>query len=130
MVISQRKGFVMDNMENVDSKTTVAIDVLYTIVRYTTLGVEGVSRLELIPGSVNRILTGNVVDGVKIIIEKDLVYIDLFVVLNTGINVRDVSHKIQADVTRAIAEMVGMEVARVNIHIEDFHYNAIAEAKI
>ncbi len=120
----------MDNMENVDSKTTVAIDVLYTIVRYTTLGVEGVSRLELIPGSVNRILTGNVVDGVKIIIEKDLVYIDLFVVLNTGINVRDVSHKIQADVTRAIAEMVGMEVARVNIHIEDFHYNAIAEAKI
>jgi len=130
MVISQRKGFVMDNMENVDSKTTVAIDVLYTIVRYTTLGVEGVSRLELIPGSVNRILTGNVVDGVKIVIEKDLVYIDLFVVLNTGINVRDVSHKIQADVTRAIAEMVGMEVARVNIHIEDFHYNAIAEAKI
>lgn len=118
----------MENMDNLDSKTTIALDVLYTIVRYTTLGVEGVSRLELIPGSVNRILTGSVVDGVKIVIEKDLVYIDLFVVLNTGVNVREVSHKIQADVTRAIAEMVGMEIARVNIHIEDFHYNLVSEA--
>ena len=115
-------------MDYVDSKTTISLDVLYTIVRYTTLGVDGVSRLELTPASVNRILAGNVVDGIKITIEKDLVYIDLFVVLDTGVNVRNVSHKIQADVNRAISEMVGMEVARINIHIEDFHYNSATQA--
>jgi len=118
----------MDNMDYIDTKTTISPDVLYTIVRYSALGVEGVSRLELTPGSVNRILIGNVVDGVKIVIDKDLVYIDLYIVLNMGYNVRDVSRKIQSDVNRAISEMVGMEVARINVHIEDFHYSGLVEA--
>jgi uncharacterized alkaline shock family protein YloU len=52
----------------------------------------------------------------------DVVYVDIYVVLNSDVNVRDVSHNIQHEVSRAISEMVGMVVGRVNIHIEDIDY--------
>jgi uncharacterized alkaline shock family protein YloU len=60
---------------------------------------------------------------VKIVVEEETVYIDLFVVLKRDINIREVSHTIQSRVTRAIQEMVGMEVVRVNIHVEDIDYS-------
>ena len=38
------------------------------------------------------------------------------------INVREVSRKVQTEVVRAIEEMIGMDVIRVDIHIEDIDY--------
>jgi uncharacterized alkaline shock family protein YloU len=43
-------------------------------------------------------------------------------VLKNDTNIREVSRNIQHDVTRAISEMVGMDVGYVNIHIEDIDY--------
>jgi uncharacterized alkaline shock family protein YloU len=39
------------------------------------------------------------------------------------VNMRRVSQKIQEAVTRAIQDMVGMQVSAVNIHIQDVAYN-------
>jgi uncharacterized alkaline shock family protein YloU len=61
-------------------------------------------------------------------IEDDIVYVDIYVILKNEVNVRDVSHNIQHEVSRAISEMVGMSVGRVNIHIEDIDYPQEAEA--
>jgi uncharacterized alkaline shock family protein YloU len=35
---------------------------------------------------------------------------------------REVSRNVQSQVARAISDMVGMQVGRVNIHIEDVDY--------
>jgi uncharacterized alkaline shock family protein YloU len=40
-----------------------------------------------------------------------------------GVNMRSVSQKIQEAVTRAIQDMVEMQVSAVNIHIQDVAYN-------
>jgi uncharacterized alkaline shock family protein YloU len=61
-------------------------------------------------------------EGVRIRIEGDRVYADLHVILDHNVNVRDVSRNIQNEVSRTISEMVGMEVGRVNVHIEDIRY--------
>jgi len=42
--------------------------------------------------------------------------------------VREVSHAIQARISRAISEMVGMEVGKVNIHVEDINYSLAKES--
>jgi uncharacterized alkaline shock family protein YloU len=34
------------------------------------------------------------------------------------------SEKVQNKVARAITEMVGMEIGRINVHIEDIDYHA------
>lgn len=104
--------------------TTIATDVLFTIAQLTTLSVPGVSRLSALRGKGMELLLkrGQAREGVKIEVVDDIVYAEIYVVLKNDINVRDTSHTIQNDVARAISEMVGMQVGRINIHIEDIDY--------
>jgi uncharacterized alkaline shock family protein YloU len=111
-----------------EGKTTIAPEVLLTIARLTTLDIEGVSRLSPVPAGVNRLLKRGYGEGVQIEIDDDSVFADIYVVLNNDVNVRDVSRTIQREVARAISEMVGMQVGRVNIHIEDIDYPEEIEA--
>jgi len=116
-------------MENqAPGKTTIAPEVLLTIARLNALSVAGVSRLSTAPGDVNQFLTRGTNEGVKILVENGVVYVEIYVVLKSDNNVRDVSHAIQAKVSRAIAEMVGMEVGKVNIHVEDVDFPSTEES--
>ncbi len=115
----------MSNQPSTDGRTTIAPDVLVTIARLTALGVPGVARLATVPGGVNRLFNRGINEGVQIVVENNTVYADLYVILEANKNVRDISHNIQAKVARAISEMVGMEVGKVNIHIEDISYDPV-----
>lgn len=120
----------MSETYNTSGSTTIAPDVLMTIAQLATQNVPGVSRMSQPPATVNRLLRGqSAKEGVQIEIDDDIVYADLYVVLVADVNVRDVSHKIQHEVSRAITEMVGLQVGRVNVHIEDIDYPAESEAQ-
>jgi uncharacterized alkaline shock family protein YloU len=108
--------------------TTIASDVLLTIAQLTTMSIPGVSRLGTLRGKGMDLLLkrGQARDGVKIEVDDDMVYVDIYVVLQNDVNVREVSHLIQHDVARAISEMVGMQVGRINVHIEDIDYSTEA----
>jgi len=108
--------------------TTIAPDVLLTIAQLTTLNVNGVSHLSHVQTQVNQLLKRTQRrEGVLIEVVDDVVYADIYVVLKNDVNVRDVSHNIQHEITRAISDMVGMSVGRVNVHIEDIDYPPEAE---
>jgi len=109
--------------------TTIAPDVLVTIVRLAALGVEGVSRMESIPGGVNRLFKRDSSEGAQLLVENNTVYADLYVILDHDVNVREVSREIQNQVARAISEMVGMDVGRINIHVEDIDYDIAQSTK-
>lgn len=104
-------------------KTTVSPEVLLTIARLTALKVEGVNRMSNVPGGVNRLFQRGLGDGVRLEVHNDTISADLFLVLNAGYNVRDVSRQVQMRVARALGEMVGMRVGQVNIHIEDIDFS-------
>ncbi len=104
-------------------KTTVAPEVLLTIARMATLGVEGVSRMAPVSGGVNRLFKRGVGDGVRIAVEDNFVYADLYVVMDQDVNIREVSRNAQQQVARAIQEMVTMDIGHINIHIEDIDYS-------
>jgi uncharacterized alkaline shock family protein YloU len=106
-------------------KTTLTPDVLLTIARMAALGVKGVKRMAPVKGGVNSLLRrGN--DGIRIVVEDSNVFVDLFLILDSDVNIREVSRTVQQTVARAIAEMTGMEVGHVNIHIEDIDYQTEA----
>lgn len=110
-------------------KTTIAPEVLLTIARLTTLSVPGVSRMSATLGGVNRLFRRGIGEGVRLDIrEDDHVYADLYVILKSDVNIRDVSRQVQQHVSRAITEMVGMPVGRVNVHIEDVDFPQETEA--
>jgi uncharacterized alkaline shock family protein YloU len=103
-------------------KTTLAPEVLLTIARMSAVSVEGVSRLAPVQGGFDRIFKPGNDNGVQMMVEDGIVYIELYIVLKKDFNVREVSRNIQTKVARAISEMVGMEVGHVNVHIEDIEY--------
>ena len=109
-------------------KTTIAPDVLLTIAKLSTLGVAGVAHMSPVPGGVNRLFRRGVGDGVRIDVKDQSVAVELYLVVKKDANVQDVSRNVQAEVARAIHEMVGMDVLVVNVHIEDIDYPESREA--
>jgi uncharacterized alkaline shock family protein YloU len=108
--------------EDTQGKTTVSPDVLMTIARLSALSVPGVSRLAPVTGGVNRLFKRGIGEGVRIETEENVVYVDLYVILQQDVNIREVSRNVQQNVARSMQEMVGMDIGAVNIHIEDIDY--------
>ena len=99
-------------------KTTIAPQVLETIARLTTLAVPGVARIASPPG-VRRLLRQ---DGVELEVVGNSVRVKLYVVTEPQSSMLSVGRQIQAEVTRAIQDIVGMEVESVDVYIEDVAY--------
>jgi uncharacterized alkaline shock family protein YloU len=106
-------------------KTTLTPDVLLTIARMAALGVEGVNSMAPVKGGMNS-LFGRTNEGVRMSIEDNHVFVDLFLILESDVNIREISQIVQQTVARTISEMTGLEVGHVNIHIEDIDYQAEA----
>jgi len=104
------------------NKITIDPEVLLTISKLSALSVEGVSRMASVPHNLNTLIHHNYSNGVKIEVENDSVYVDLYVVMKKDADLLETSKHIQAAVSRSITEMVGMDVVRVNVHIEDIDY--------
>jgi uncharacterized alkaline shock family protein YloU len=104
-------------------KTTLTPEVLLTIARMAALEVEGVKSMAPIKAGMNSLL-GRSHDGVQISVEDNVVLLDLYLILASDVNIREVSRTVQQTVARAIVEMTGLEVGHVNIHIEDINYQS------
>jgi len=109
--------------ETTQGKTTVSPEVLTTIASMAALEVPGVSRLAEVSGGVNRLFRRGTSDGIRIEAKDNMVYVDLFLILKDGVNIREVGRNVQQNVARSIQEMVGMEAGEVNVHIEDIDFD-------
>lgn len=110
-------------------KTTISIDVILTIARLTTLDVPGVSRMSRVPARrfKSMLLHRQDEDGLHIEVEDDTVYAEIYVILDSDVNIREIGRNIQTAVARAITDMIGMQVGLINVHVEDIDYPAIVE---
>ena len=110
--------------ESVPGTVTIAPEVLVSMVQLTALEVPGVHAMSTDwARDVNRFL-GNmhVGDGVQTHVQGERVSVDLYVVVESEASMLELGRQVQAEVTRAIEEMLGMDVKEVNVHIEDVHY--------
>ncbi len=99
----------------------ISRQVLVTIARLTTLSVPGVVRMfRSLPSGVDRLLKGRGVgDGVHVEVVDGAVLVDLHVVAARKTSICELGREIQAHVSRAITDMVGMPVLAVNVRVED-----------
>jgi uncharacterized alkaline shock family protein YloU len=103
-------------------RTTIAPAVLITITRLTALAVPGVTRLAPGPGRAGRIFRRGLHQGILLEVNDSSVSLELHLAVAPEANVREVAGRVQADVARAIQETVGMQVGRIDVHIEDVDY--------
>lgn len=99
----------------------IAPRVLATIARLTTLSVPGVSRLCPAPArGVSSLWSGRGPNaGVHVDVVDDAVVIDVYVVAEQNVALLALAREVQAQVTRAVHDMVGMPVRCVNVFIRD-----------
>ena len=102
---------------------TIAPSVLITVARQAAIDVKGIARMGTIPIDVTHLLKGNPMgSGVVLELESNQVSLELYLIVKPGVNMRDISREVQRSVTRSIQELVGMEVLKVNVHIEDVDF--------
>ena len=99
----------------------ISSQVLATIARLTALSVPGVVRMHRdFSRGMDRLLRGRGAgDGVRVEVVDDAVSVDLFVIAAHEANIYELGREIQARVSRAIKDMVGMPVLAVNVHVEN-----------
>lgn len=115
-------------MDDLEGKVTIAPTVLTAIVRQTTLEQRGVSRFAALPAKMRGLLAGAASDeGIFIAITDDGVRVELHVVAESGRNMLKLGAELQGNITRAMEEMVGMQVAAVDVFIDDVALPAQAE---
>jgi uncharacterized alkaline shock family protein YloU len=117
----------MSNDRRPPGKTTVSPQVLMAIARMAALSVPGVKSLAPASGSVERWFRTRASDGVRLTMQENVIHADLYLVVKDGVNIREVGRDVQQQVTRAIQEMVGMDIARIDIHVENIAFEG-AEA--
>ncbi len=71
----------------------------------------------------------NLSKGVKVEVGEHETAVDLFVVVDYGFNIPEVSKEMQENVKRAIEVMTGLDVVEVNIHILGVHFPQPIEEK-
>jgi len=102
---------------------TIAPDVLSTIVSLTAQEVPGVARLGSVPGQqrVGTMLgssTANA-DGVAVRVVEDTVVADCYIIAKPDLNLLQLGEQVQAAISQALNEMVGMPVRAVNVYVQD-----------
>ena len=107
-------------MDDKLGRVTIAPNVLVTIVHKTAASVPGVAQLcDGVPG-VKRLLGLHTVgEGVEVRLQDDLVSVDLYLIAKRNVDLLQMGHLLQAEITRAIEDIVGKGVREVNVHIED-----------
>jgi uncharacterized alkaline shock family protein YloU len=100
---------------------TIAPEVLYTIARLTALAMPGVARLGggWLADAERLLGKPGGSGGVEIVVQDYAVTVDLYLVAERGANMLKLGQNLQAEITRAIQDMIGMEVRAVNVHIQD-----------
>jgi uncharacterized alkaline shock family protein YloU len=110
-------------------KVTIAPDVLVTIVQKTSMSEPGVAQLcDNVPG-VKRLLGIHTVSrGVGVSVEGNSVAVNVYLVARRGVDLLEMGRNLQHEITRAMQDIVGMQVREVNIHIDDIATELSTEA--
>lgn len=105
-------------------KVTFADEVIATIAGVAALEVAGVTSMS--GGIVEKFGRKSPSKGVKVEVGEKEAAIDLYMVIDYGVQIPEVAWNVQENVKKSIEIMTGLSVIEVNIYIQgiDFHKEA------
>ncbi|MCK8826630.1 Asp23/Gls24 family envelope stress response protein [Natroniella acetigena] len=110
----------MTQTDNSVGAIRIANEVVSIIAGLAATEVEGVAGMSggLAGGIAEMLGKKNLTKGVKVEVGETEAAIDLYVIMNYGVSIPDISWKIQESVKNAIENMTGLDVVEVNIHVQ------------
>lgn len=110
------------NSDNALGRIQISDDVIAEVAGRATLecyGVVGLSGPGLSGAVRNLLAVDKIKKGVKLSRENESVKISLYVVAEYGTNLSEVAHNLMSQVKYAIERLVGIEVASVDVNIQN-----------
>ncbi|MBB6216625.1 putative alkaline shock family protein YloU [Anaerosolibacter carboniphilus] len=112
---------VINNLDNSDyGQIKIADEVVGVIAGLAATEVPGVAGMSGgIAGGIAEMLgRKNLSKGVKVEVGEKEAAVDMFIIVEYGVKIPDVSWQIQESVKKAVETMTGLKVIEVNIHVQ------------
>lgn len=97
--------------------TDNAVEELVGYVTTQVYGVVGMASLSL-KERLLHLLTRDIKKGVQVVSADSSVTIDVYIIVERGVNIQEVAHNLQEQVTYAVETHTGLKVAGVNVHVK------------
>ncbi len=109
-----------ENNENDINGVKIANEVVAIIAGVATSEVEGVAGMSGgIVGGISEMLgKKNFSKGIKVDVEENDAIIEIYIIVDYGVRIPDVAWNLQNKVKTAVEEMTGLNVLKVNIHVQ------------
>ncbi|MCK4259730.1 MAG: Asp23/Gls24 family envelope stress response protein [Halanaerobiales bacterium] len=102
----------------------IANEVVGIIAGLAATEIEGVAGMSGgIAGGIAEILgKRNLSKGVKVEVGEKEAAVDLFVIMDYGVSIPEVSWNVQENVKKAVENMTGLDVVEVNVHVQGVRF--------
>lgn len=110
----------MEAKEQVTGKIKITDNAVEELVGYMTTQVYGVVGMAS-PSLKERLLhllSRDIKKGVQVVSSDDSVSINVYIIVEHGVNIQEVAHNLQEQVTYAVETHAGLKVAGVNVHVK------------
>ena len=124
-VISQTTVNEEEQKEETIGNIKISNEVVSTIAGIAATEIDGVSCMysSFVNGFAQKLgAKKNLSKGVKVDMEENNVSIDLYIVVDYGVKIPELAWSIQENVKSNVEAMTGMNVTKVNIHIEGINF--------
>lgn len=110
----------MAEVDRQEATVKISDEVVATVAAIAATGVEGVAGLSAgLVGDLSSALgRRGVPRGVKVEVGEREAALDLYLVVNYGVRIPEVAHRVQQAVKKAVEEMTDLKVVEVNIHVQ------------
>lgn len=104
----------------------IADEVVAIISGLAATEVEGVAGMSggLAGGIAEMLGKRNLAKGVKVEVGEKQAAVDVYIIVRFGARIPDVAWKIQESVKRSVESMTGLEVIKVNVHVQGVSFHA------
>ena len=102
----------------------IADEVVSIISGLSATEVEGVASMSggIAGGIAEALGRKNLSKGVKVEVGEEEASVDLFMIVRYGSRIPDVAWQVQENVKKAVEEMTGLKVVKVNVHIQGVNF--------
>jgi uncharacterized alkaline shock family protein YloU len=110
----------MNTREEQNGSISFANDVVATIAGLATVEIEGVAGMSggFSGGLAELLGRKNLTKGVKVEVGKEECAVDLYIVVEYGVEIPLMCERIQANVKKAVETMTGLRPVEINVHIQ------------
>ncbi|MEE0866995.1 MAG: Asp23/Gls24 family envelope stress response protein [Clostridia bacterium] len=107
--------------ENINGDIVISNNVIANaagLIATSCYGVVGMATRSTKDGIVSLLKPSNLSKGIKVSVNENDVVVDMYIVVQYGVNINSVCESIMHRVKYDLSELIGMEVKEVNVFVE------------